>query len=89
MTLTRRPPWTSTRCIILLPWVPSCHFTLLVTYQTPSGTPGKEKLPDRSAPCAQGRDVERVVALELHRTQAGGARASLELPKIAVMRARA
>ena len=48
MTLTRRPPWTSTRCIIELPWVPSCHFTLLVTYQTPSGTPGKEKLPEAS-----------------------------------------
>ena len=51
MTLTSRPPCTSTRCIIELPstWEGPCHLTLVVTYpNAPSGTPGKEKLPEVS-----------------------------------------
>ncbi len=58
MTFTSRPPCTSTRCIIELPstWEAPCHFTLAVTYQTPSGTPGKEKLPELSQ-----RAVRRLV----------------------------
>ena len=64
-TLTRRPPRTSTRCIIEPPsisppcayppaaaatgtMVTACHLMLVVTYQTPSGTRGKEKLPPAS-----------------------------------------
>ena len=49
-TFTSRPPRTSTRCIIEPPSIceAPCHLTLLVTYQTPSGTRGKEKLPATS-----------------------------------------
>jgi hypothetical protein len=49
-TLTCRPPRKSTRCIIEPPSIceAPCHFTLLVTYQTPSGTREKEKLPEGS-----------------------------------------
>ena len=51
VTFTSLPPRTST-CFIIEP--PSArspgpsHFTLVVTYQTPSGTRGKEKLPEAS-----------------------------------------
>jgi hypothetical protein len=50
VTFTSRAPRTSTRCIIEPPWTceAPCHFTLLVTYQTPSGTFAKEKLPEGS-----------------------------------------
>jgi hypothetical protein len=48
--LTSLPPRTSIRCIIEPPsgCEAPCHLTLLVTYQTPSGTRGKEKLPEAS-----------------------------------------
>ena len=44
------PPRRSTRCISEPPscWPPASHFTLVVTYQTPSGTRWKEKLPEAS-----------------------------------------
>ncbi len=57
MTFTSRPPRRSTRCMTEPPSTceSPCHFTLLVTYQTPSGTRGKEKLP-----IASQRTVRRV-----------------------------
>ena len=50
VTFTSRPPRRSTRCITEPPSTceAPCHFTLLVTYQTPSGTRTKEKLPNAS-----------------------------------------
>ena len=51
VTFTNFPPRTSTRFIIEPPSARSpgpSHFTLVVTYQTPSGTRGKEKLPEAS-----------------------------------------
>jgi hypothetical protein len=66
-TFTSRPPRTSTRCIIEPPSTceAPCHFTLLVTYQTPSGTRGKEKLPDASQRVVRAQQFDGPVSFAM------------------------